>query len=407
LKVYKSFKYELRLTPEQENICRQTIGICRFVWNKALELKKNLWEQGKQKIKLSQLDKHLTNWKKQNIWMFLAPSQPLQQVLRDLDKAFKSFFKGFGYPRFKNKYDDKSFRITQGQRLDGQLSKKVGLVKLPKLGSVRFTKTRDIEGEIKCSTISMKAGKWYISFCCLIEMDIKPKKNASKVGLDRGVNKAVQCSDGEVLERLLPSGKDIKRLKQLQRKLPKKKKGSSNRRKLIRLIQKMYIKLSNVRKDAIHKFTAKLAKSHGLAVLEKLIIKNMTKSAKGTRASPGKNVKAKSGLNRVILEQCWRMLAMILEYKMIWSGGVVAYVDARYTSQKCYKCKHIAKENRKTQAIFKCVRCGHTENADLNASKNILDRYLEAEGQAVLVCGVEALAATMKQELVMRKPAAV
>ena len=101
------------------------------------------------------------------------------------------------------------------------------------------------------------------------------------------------------------------------------------------------------------------------------------------------------------------MLARLLEYKMIWNGGAVAYVDAKYTSQKCNKCKHIAKENRKTQATFKCVNCGHKENADLNASKNILDAYLKAEGQAVLVCGVEALAATKKQELRMRKPVTV
>jgi len=291
--------------------------------------------------------------------------------------------------------------------LEGRLSKKVGLVKLPKLGLVRFTKTRNIEGEIKCSTISMKAGKWYISFCCVVEIDIKPKINSSKIGLDRGVSKTVQCSNGEILKKLSPSAKNVKKLKKLQRKLAKKKKGSSNRRKVIRLVQKMYVRLSNARKDAIHKFTAKLAKSHGLAVLEKLIVKNMTKSAKGTRVSPGKNVKAKSGLNRVILEQCWRIFANILEYKMAWNGGAVAYVDAKYTSQKCRKCKHISKENRKTQATFECVKCGHKENADLNASKNILNAYLEAEGQAVLVCGVDALATTMKQKLVMRKPITV
>lgn len=407
MRVYKSFKYELRLTCEQKNICCQTVGICRFVWNMALELKKKLWEESKQNIKWQELDKSLTKWKKKFSWMTIAPSQSLQQVIQDLDKAFKSFFRGFGYPRFKNKYKDKSFRVTQGMRLEGRLSKKVGLVKIPKLGIVRYTKTRNIEGQVKYATISTKAGKWYISFCCVVEMDIKPTNNSSKIGLDRGVKKTVQCSNGEVLERLLPSAKDVKRLKKLQKQLTKKQKDSSNRKKIVKLIQKIYVRFSNVRKDAIHHFTAKLAKSHGLAVLEKLIIKNMTKSAKGTRASPGKNVKAKSGLNRVILEQCWRLFASILEYKMIWIGGMVAYVDAKYTSQKCHKCKHVAKENRKTQATFKCVKCGHKENADLNASKNILNAYFQAEGQAVLVCGVEAMATTVKQELVMRNPVTV
>lgn len=407
MRVYKSFRYELRLTPEQEDLCRQTIGICRFVWNRGLELKKKLWEESKQKISRHDLDKRLTKWKKELVWISIAPSQSLQQVNKNLDEAFKGFFRGLGYPRFKNKYNDKSFRITQGQSLVGQLSKKVGLVKLPKLGDVRYIKTREVEGEIKYSTISMKAGKLFISFCCVVEMNIIEKVNASKVGLDRGVKIAVQCSDGEILGRLLPSVKDVKKLKKLQRGLEKKRKGSSNRKKLISLIQKIYVRFSNIKKDAIHKFTTKLAKSHGLAVLEKLMIKNMTKSAKGTMDNPGTNIKAKSGLNRVILDQGWRMLATILEYKMIWNGGTVAYVDAKYTSQKCSQCKHIAKENRKSQAAFECVKCGHTENADLNASKNILNSYLEAEGHSVLVCGVAALAPTMKQELEMRKPVAV
>ena len=373
----------------------------------ALELKKKLWEEGKQKIKWQELDKRLTKWKKKFPWMTIAPSQSLQQTIQDLDKAFKGFFRGFGYPKFKNKYNDKSFRVTQGIRLEGQLSKKVGLVKIPKLGIVRYTKTRKLEGEIKFATISTKAGKWYISFCCVVYINVKSKTSASPVGLDRGVKKTIQCSNGEVLRRLLPSSKDIKKLKKLQRNLSHTKKGSSNRKKIIRLIQKLYVRLSNIRKDAIHKFTAKLAKSHGLAVLEKLIIKNMTKSARGTKDNPGKNVKAKSGLNRVILEQCWRIFASILEYKMVWSGGAVAYVDAKYTSQKCRKCKYISKENRKTQATFKCIQCGHKENADLNASKNILNAYFEAEGQAVLVCGVKTIVSTMKQELVMRKPVTV
>jgi putative transposase len=217
MKVYKSFKYELKLTPEQKDFFRQTIGICRFVWNNALELKKNLWENSKKKISWKKLDGRLPKLKKKYPWMTLAPSQSLQQVLKDLDKAFKRFFEGSGYPNFKNKYDDKSFRITQGQSLEGQLSKKIGLIKLPKIGVVRYIKTRNIEGEIKCSTISTRAGKWYISLCCVIDIDIKPKKNAPIVGIDRGVKKTAQCSDGKILERLLPSAKDVKKLKKLQR----------------------------------------------------------------------------------------------------------------------------------------------------------------------------------------------
>ena len=301
MRVYKGFYYALRLTPEQKKICHESACASRFVWNKSLELKKKLWEDDKKKISWKGLDKLLPKWKRLFPWIKTAPSQSLQQVVKHLDRAFKSFFQGFGYPRFKSRYRDKSFKIVQGISLEGRLSKKVGLVKIPKLGLVRYTKTRNIEGEIKSATISMKGGKWQISFCCEVEINPKPKINGSKIGGDRGVAKTFQGSNGEILERLIPSVKDVKKLKKTQKNLARKQKGSSNWKKLVSLIQKIYIKFANQRKDAIHKLTSKLAKNHGLVVLEDLAIKNMTKSAKGTRASPGKNVKAKSGLNRVIL----------------------------------------------------------------------------------------------------------
>jgi len=338
--------------------------------------------------------------------MFAAPSQSLQQVIRDLDKAFKNFFRGWGYPKFKSKYKDMGFRLPQGIRPGPQLSKTVGTVKLPKVGVVRYKKSQEIEGEIKYVTISKVAGEWYISFCCEVIVYPKPGENISKVGLDRGVKKNGQCSDGRKFSGLRPSGKKIARLKRLQRQQAKKKKGSANRKKINEKIRRLCHHIANARKDAIHKITTELAKNHGLVVLEKLLIKYMTKSAKGTREAPGKNVRAKAGLNKAILRQGWGMLAVILEYKMLWSGGEVAYVDARYTSQKCSECGYTSKKNRKTQAQFRCLKCGHEEDADLNASKNILAAHLEAAGHAVIACGVEPeeMEATMKQELKMRKP---
>jgi len=136
--------------------------------------------------------------------------------------------------------------------------------------------------------------------------------------------------------------------------------------------------------------------------MEDLRIANMTKSAKGTVEKPGKNVKAKSGLNRSILNQGWYLFQKLIEYKMFWSGGKVVYVDPKYTSQKCSRCGHIAKENRKTQSVFKCVECKYELNADLNASKNIL-----AEGHSVIACGEKTLVGSMNQELEQRKPLAV
>ena len=116
-----------------------------------------------------------------------------------------------------------------------------------------------------------------------------------------------------------------------------------------------------------------------MIVVEDLKVANMSKSAKGTIENKGKNVKAKSGLNKSILDQGWSMLVKILEYKQQWRGGLLVKVDPRYTSQTCSSCGHVAKENRQTQSKFECVECGFSENADINASRNIL-----AAGHAVL-----------------------
>jgi putative transposase len=399
MKISKGFKYELRLTEEQKSLCNQTVGCCRYVWNKGLELKKKLWEEKKENLSRFDLDGLLTEWKEKLDWLGIPPSQALQQVNKDLAQAFENFFNGSGYPTFKKKGIYDRFRLPQGIELKQQLSKKVGQVKLPKLGIVQFTKTREIEGEIKHVTISKHCGKWYISFNCEIEKDIKEKKEGKEIGIDRGINIFAKCSDETDISSIFPLKKNLDKLAKLQRKMSKKKKFSSNWKKLKRKLSKVHNHIANVRKDYLHKKTTELSKSHRLIVLEDLKVGNMSKSAKGTKENPGKNVKAKSGLNRSILDQGWYMFQKFLEYKMKWNGGRVLYVDPKYTSQKCSICGHISKENRKSQAEFKCEKCGYEANADLNASRNIL-----AEGQAVIACGVETLVSTVKQELGMRKP---
>ena len=136
--------------------------------------------------------------------------------------------------------------------------------------------------------------------------------------------------------------------------------------------------------------------------MEDLKTKDMAKSAKGTKENPGINVKAKSSLNGSILDQGWYTFQNHLSYKLNWRGGRLLLVPPKNTSLRCRICGHIERENRKKQEVFQCQNCGHTENADLNASINIL-----AAGHAVIACGVEALASTMKQELLIRKPAMV
>jgi len=397
-KIRKGFKYKLLPNEEQKVLNAQAAGSCRYIWNNFLSLKKDKWEKNKEKISRFELDKILTDLKKEKEWLTWVPSQVLQQVNKDLDQAFQNFFKGFGYPKFKKKGIKDSFRLPQGISLEKSLSKRIGQVRLPKLGIVRFIKTREIEGEIKNVTISKECGDWYISFNCEIEVEIEEKTEGTAIGIDRGIKIFAACSDKTEIEGISPLKKNLNKLKKLQRKLDKKKKRSSNRLKILKKLQKAHSYIKNKRKDYLHKVTTQLSKNHRLIVLEKLKVGNMSKSAKGTIENPGKNVKAKSGLNRSILDQGWHMFQVFLEYKMKLNGGIVIYVSPKNTSIKCSKCKHIAKENRKSQSKFECVKCKFKANADYNASLNIL-----AEGLSVLACGVETLVSMLKQEPKMRK----
>jgi len=400
--ISKSFKYQLRLTPKQESLCNQIAGSCRYVWNRGLALKKKAWEEKKQNLSRFDLDKLLTEWKKELDWLSIPPSQSLQQVYKDLNQAFKNFFQGRGYPRFKKKGTHDSFRLPQGITLIEQLSEKVGQVKLPKLGIARFTKSKELEGKIKNVTISKTCGNWYIAFSCEVDIPQPNKRPQSTIGIDRGIKTFAQCSDGTAFYGLSPLKKNLKKLAKLQRKLVRKKKFSSNWRKTKIKIEKLHYHIANVRKDFLHKTSTQLAKSHSLIVMEDLRTKDMAKSARGTKEDPGNNVKVKSTLNRSILDQGWYTFQNLLSYKLDWRGGKLILVDPKNTSLKCRICGHITKENRIKQTTFQCVRCGHTESADLNASINIL-----AEGHSVIACGVEALVSTMKQELQTRKPQAV
>ena len=176
--------------------------------------------------------------------------------------------------------------------------------------------------------------------------------------------------------------KNQKTLARLQRQLSRKVKFSNNWQKQKGKIQQLHSRIANIRRDYLHKVTTTISKNHAMIVIEDLKVSNMSKSAAGTVSQPGRNVRAKSGLNRSILEQGWYEMRRQLEYKQRWRGGQVLAVPPAYTSQRCACCGHTAKENRLTQSKFVCRACGYTANADVNGARNIL-----AAGHAVLACG--------------------
>lgn len=208
-----------------------------------------------------------------------------------------------------------------------------------------------------------------------------------------GVSKLFALSDGTIKEPLNSFKKHQKKLSFLQKKMSKKIKFSNGWIKEKRKIQKLHNKIANCRKDYLHKSTTEFSKNHAMIFIEDLQVAHMSASAKGSIENPGKNVKAKSGLNRSILDQGWHEARRQLEYKQLWRGGVVLAIAPQYTSQKCSFCGHIDKKSRKSQADFCCVKCGFELNADINAAKNIL-----AAGHAVLAGGADAISAAVKPE---------
>ena len=360
---------------------RRFAGACRFVFNRALARQNENHEVGNKYIPYGKMASWLVEWKNatETQWLKDAQSQPLQQSLKDLERAYKNFFrKRAAFPRFKKRGQNDVFRYPQGVKLDQENSR----IFLPKLGWMRYRNSRQVTGVVKNVTVSQSCGKWYISIQTESEVSTPVHPSASMVGLDAGVAKLATLSDGTVFEPVNSFQKNQKTLARLQRQLSRKVKFSNNWQKQKRKIQRLHSRIAYIRRDYLHKVTTTVSKNHAMIVIEDLKVSNMSKSAAGTVSQPGRNVRAKSGLNRSILDQGWYEMRRQLAYKQLWRGGQVLAVPPAYTSQRCACCGHTAKENRLSQSKFRCQVCGYTANADVNGARNIL-----AAGHAVLACG--------------------
>jgi len=391
MKISKSFKFKLIPTAGQKEMFAQNAGVCRFLYNLCLEHRILSWTQYRHGINYYDQANQLKDMKKVEgfEWLKTPPSQILQQSLKDLDRAFSNFFKGISdFPKFKKRGGQDSFRFPDPKQFFVEiLTKRLGAVTLPKIGRVKYIKSRDIEGRIRNATISRDGDDWYISFNCEQEIEF-PGISGTGVGIDRGIAKTIAlsnesgyCSDELILPANIIKGIED-RIGVLQKRLRKMVKFSQAWKKAKKAIGKLHRKITRIRHDFLHKLSTKLTKNHSLLVLEKLKIKNMSKSASGTLEEPGSNVAAKSGLNRSILRQGWYMFQTFLEYKSKWYGSEIEFVPAHYSSQTCSRCSHRDSENRKSQEHFQCIKCGHAENADNNAAKVIFTR-----GQRGSACG--------------------
>ncbi|MDA8327401.1 MAG: transposase [Betaproteobacteria bacterium] len=377
----QAFKYELMPDGEQQRNMRRFAGSCRFVFNKALALQQAHYAEGKKKLSYADLCKHLTEWRKssETQWLSETHSQPLQQTLKDLERAYSNFFaKRADFPRFKKKGQSDSFRYPQGCKLDQANCR----IFLPKLGWVRYRNSRDVLGVVKKVTVSGKQGKWFVSIQTEREVE-QPIPQGEAVGIDMGVARFATLSDGTFVAPLNSFKQHETRLRKTQQAMSRKQKFSNNWKKEKARVQRIHARIGNARRDFLHKTSTAISKNHAMVCIEDLQVRNMSRSAAGTTEKPGKNVRAKSGLNKSILDQGWFEFRRQLDYKLAWRGGWLIAVPPQNTSRTCPCCGYVSAGNRQTQAQFECVKCGFEENADMVGAINVL-----RAGHARLACEV-------------------
>ena len=373
----RGYRYRLYATDEQEALFSQFAGVCRFLYNIALEQRRDWWRNYRSvtgfNISFASQGRELTELRAEFDWIAAVSIIPQQQALRDLEKAYQNFFAGRAdYPSPRKRGVNDSFRFSGRDCPWRKLNAKWAAVKLPKIGEVKFRLTRDIPGVIKNVTVILDALGWNVVFSTENEHEA-PRNFGPAVGIDRGVAHTLALSDGTFRDMPKERLKLLDRRARKQAKaLSRKKRGSNRRNAARKLLARTKAKAARLRLQWNHERTTEIASTHGVVVIEALKIRDMTASAKGTVAEPGRNVRQKAGLNRAILESGWHQFETLMSYKVAERGGELRKVNPAYTSQCCAECGTVDQDSRKSQATFECGHCGHVANADHNAARNIL-----------------------------------
>jgi putative transposase len=365
----KAFKYRFYPTTEQESLLRRTMGCARLVYNKALAARTEAWYSLQERIDFVKTSSMLTAWKKEEGLDFLneVSSVPLQQGLRNLQKAFTNFFAGRAkYPSFKKKSNGGSAEFTKAafRWRDGQ----VFLAKCADALPIRWS--RDLPFECEPSTITVKlepSGRWFVSL--LVDTDIPQlPKSDKQIGLDVGITSLIATSNGDKIANPKHFKQLRKKLKRVQKALSRKQKGSNNRYKARVKVAKIHAQITDARTDFLHKLTTQLVRENQTIVVEDLAIKNMVKNHK---------------LALSISDASWGELIRQLSYKCEWYGRELIKIDRWFPSSKrCGNCGHIVDKLPLNIREWECGVCHTKHDRDINASKNIL-----AAGLAVKVCG--------------------
>lgn len=359
MKVNLAYRYELKPNKENCEALAKHAGVARFAYNWGLRQRIDLYEKEKKSTNAIAQHKLLNSLKTTEFpWMYEVSKCAPQEALRNLDRSFGNFFKGIksgkkvGFPQFKRKGVHDSFRLTGAIRI------KEKSIQLPRLGEIRLKEKTKVKGRILSATISREADRWFVSIHVEEEREVPHPIENEATSLDMGLSCFGAFPNGAKLYAPKPLQKQLKRLKRASKKHSRKMKGSNNRKKSALKLARIHRKVSNIRKDFLHKESTKLAKTKSVIVLEDLDIKGMVQNCRWSRH---------------IYDAGWGEFRRQLDYKSRWYGSRLVFAPRYFPSTKRCSCCHVINDKLSLSIrSWQCSHCQTEHDRDVNAARNLM-----------------------------------